>query len=188
MTEELDFYIEEAKESMEKTIRHLETELSKIRAGKVYPQILDNISIEYYDVETPLKQVADINNLDNKTLIIKPWEKNTLEAIEKAVIAANIGATPQNDGDVIRLPFPPLTEERRKELVKLAKHMAEQSRVSIRNIRRDANDELKKLQKDSTISEDQSKREIDEIQKLTNRYIEEVNSELEKKEKEIMEV
>ncbi len=187
MSEELNFYIEESKESMESTIHHFESELGKIRAGKASPQILDGIMVNYYDVETPINQVANIGNLDNKTLVIQPWEKNMLGSIEKAIMAANIGATPQSDGNVIRISMPPLTEERRMELVKSIKNMAEQSRVSIRNTRRDAKDAIKKLQNEG-VSEDLARDAENEVQKNTDDYISMIDKQLEAKEKEVMTV
>src|SRR6476646_10677029 len=151
--EEVLLTLELAEDSMKKAINHLEAELTKIRAGKANPQMLDGIVVDYYGSPTPLNQVANISVADVRTLTIQPWEKNMLQPIEKAIIGANIGVTPQNDGTIIRLFLPPLTEERRKELVKRVHGEGEHSRVAIRNIRRDSIEAIKKLQKDG-LSED----------------------------------
>jgi len=187
MTDELSLIREDADESMIKAINHLEAELVKIRAGRANPQIVDGIHVEYYGSPTPLNQVANITVADARTLTIQPWEKNMLQPIERAIIAANIGITPQNDGSIIRLFLPPLTEERRKEFVKKAHHEGENSRVSIRSIRRDAIEHIKKLQKDG-LSEDVAKDAESAIQNLTDRYITLIEKHLSQKEKEIMAV
>src|SRR5690349_24502592 len=153
MTDELSLIREDADESMIKAISHLEAELVKIRAGRATPQIVDGIMVEYYGSPTPLNQVANITVADARTLTIQPWEKNMLQPIERAIIAANIGITPQNDGNLIRLFLPPLTEERRRELVKRANGEGESSKVAIRNIRRESIEDIKKLQKEG-LSED----------------------------------
>ncbi len=187
MTDELTLIREDAGESMIKAIGHLEAELVKIRAGRANPQIVDGIMVEYYGSPTPLNQVANVTVADARTLTIQPWEKNMLQPIERAIIAANIGITPQNDGSLIRLFLPPLTEERRKEFVKRAHHEGENSRVSIRSIRRDAIEHIKKLQKDG-LSEDVAKDAEAEIQHLTDKYIGLIDKHLAQKEKEIMAV
>src|SRR5688572_7281491 len=156
MTDDLAFILEDASDSMKKAIAHLEAELVKIRAGRANPQMLDGISVDYYGSATPINQVANISVADARTLTIQPWEKNMLQPIERSIIAANIGITPQNDGALIRLFLPPLTEERRKEFVKKAHNEGEHSRVSVRSIRRDAIEHIKKLQKDG-LSEDVAK-------------------------------
>src|SRR5437762_12734648 len=148
MTDELSLILEEAGELMKKAIGHLEAELVKVRAGRASPQILDGITLDSYGSPTPLTQVANISVDDARTLTIQPWEKNMLQPIERAIIAANIGINPQNDGSIIRLFLPPLTEERRKELAKKAHHEGEHSRVAVRNIRRDALEHIKKMQKE----------------------------------------
>src|ERR1051325_9537067 len=153
MQEEIDLITEDAETSMKKAIGFLEIELAKIRAGKANPAMLDGISVNYYGSPSPINQVANINIMDARTISIQPWEKNMLQAIERAIIAANIGINPQNDGNTIRLFLPPLTEERRRELVKKANGEGEQSKISIRSIRRDAIEDIKKLQKDG-MSED----------------------------------
>ncbi|HEX6181446.1 MAG TPA: ribosome recycling factor, partial [Chitinophagaceae bacterium] len=184
MTDDLAFILEDASDSMKKAIAHLEAELVKIRAGRANPQMLDGISVDYYGSATPINQVANISVADARTLTIQPWEKNMLQPIERAIIAANIGVTPQNDGSIIRLFLPPLTEERRKEFVKKAHHEGEHSRVSVRSIRRDAIEHIKKLQKDG-LSEDVAKDAEKDIQALTDKYIAFVDKHLTAKEKEI---
>ena len=185
MTEELEMIIEDAEASMKKAIGFLEIELGKIRAGKATPAILDGISVTYYGAPTPISQVANINVMDARTISIQPWEKSTLQLIERAIIAANIGINPQNDGINIRLFLPPLTEERRKELVKKSAGEAEHSKVAIRNIRRDAIEEVKKLQKDG-VSEDTAKDSENGIQEMTDKYILLVEKHLLAKEKDVM--
>lgn len=187
MSDELSMIIEDASASMVKAISHLESELAKIRAGKASPMMLDGIMADYYGNPTPINQVANISTLDARTISIQPWEKNMLAVIERAIMAANIGITPQNDGNSIRLFLPPLTEERRKELVKKCNAEGEQAKVSIRNIRRDAIEQIKKLQKDGA-SEDESKDAESAAQAATDKYISLVEKHLDFKEKEIMAV
>ncbi len=176
-----------AEEHMKKAIDHLEVELVKIRAGKANPQMVDGITVDYYGSQMPLNQVSNVSVMDARTLSIQPWEKNMLQPIERAIIAANIGINPQNDGNIIRLFLPPLTEERRKELVKKCHAEGEHSRVAIRNIRRDAIEHIKKLQKNG-LSEDVSKDAEDNVQNLTDKFISAVDKHLASKEKEIMSV
>ena len=185
MVEDVQLTLELAEDSMKKAINHLETELAKIRAGKANPQMLDGIMVDYYGSPTPINQVGNITVLDARTISIQPWEKNMLQPIERAIIASNIGINPQNDGVNIRLFLPPLTEERRRELVKKSHGEGEHSKVSIRNIRRDAVEGIKKLQKNG-LSEDAAKDAEEEAQQLTNRYITVVDKHLATKEKEIM--
>ena len=187
MTEELELIIEDAEASMKKAVGFLEAELVKIRAGKANPNMLDGINVEYYGSPTPINQVANINIMDARTISIQPWEKKTLQLIERAIIAANIGMNPQNDGINIRLFLPPLTEERRKELVKKSAAEAEHSKVAIRNIRREAIEEVKRLQKEG-LSEDISKGAEKEIQDITDRYIAIVEKILTAKEKDVMSI
>lgn len=187
MSEELQKIGAEAENGMKKAINHLEIELTKVRAGKATPSILDGISADYYGTPTPISQIANIQVLDSRTISIQPWEKNMLAPIERSIMAANIGITPQNDGVNIRLFMPPLTEERRKELFKKASAEGEQSKVAIRNIRRDHIEQVKKLQKDGA-SEDACKGAEDVIQSLTDKHIALVEKVLEAKEKEIMTV
>lgn len=176
-----------ADEMMKKAINHLEAELVKIRAGKANPQMLDGIMVDYYGSPMPVNQVANINVMDARTLTIQPWEKNMLQPIERAIIAANIGINPQNDGVIIRLFLPPLTEERRRELVKRCQAEGEHSKVAIRNIRRDAIENIKKLQKNG-LSEDATKDAENDIQGITDRFIAQVEKHLATKEKEVMSV
>lgn len=187
MTEEIQLYLDEAREGMNKAIVHLEDELAKVRAGKANPAILSGVFVEYYGTNTPLNQVANVSTPDARTIMVKPWEKNMLEPIEKALFSANIGLTPQNDGEVIRLNLPILTEERRKELVKKVKLIGEQAKVSVRSVRRDANEAIKKLE-DEGVSEDEVKHGEELIQNLTDEFTTKVDKHLERKEQEIMTV
>lgn len=187
MQDDLTLIMDDAEDSMQKAIGHLELELTKIRAGKANPQILEGITVDYYGAPTPLQQVANVSVADARTLTIQPWEKNMLQPIERAIIASNIGINPQNDGQIIRMFLPPLTEERRKEFVKRAGGEAEQAKVAIRNIRRDGIEGIKKLQKDG-LSEDIAKDAEADIQELTNKYIDLVEKHLVQKEKDIMTV
>jgi ribosome recycling factor len=185
--EEIKTIRSNAEEHMKKAIDHLETELTKIRAGKANPQMVDGITVDYYGSPMPLNQVSNVSVMDARTLSIQPWEKNMLQPIERAIIAANIGINPQNDGNIIRLFLPPLTEERRKELVKKCHHEGEHSKVAVRNIRRDAIEHIKKLQKNG-LSEDATKDAEALVQEITDRYISAVDKHLALKEKEIMAV
>jgi ribosome recycling factor len=187
MSEDISQIVVAADDHMKKAITHLETELIKIRAGKATPQILDGIVVDYYGSPTPINQVGNINVMDARTLSIQPWEKNMLQPIERAIIAANIGINPQNDGSQIRLFLPPLTEERRRELVKKCQVEGEHSRVAIRNIRRDAIEHVKRLQKNG-LSEDIAKDAETNIQNITDKFITTVDKHLLSKEKEIMSV
>jgi ribosome recycling factor len=187
MPEDISQIVSSMEDHMNKAITHLETELIKIRAGKANPQILDGIVVDYYGNPTPINQVGNISVMDARTLSIQPWEKNMLQPIERAIIAANIGINPQNDGNQIRLFLPPLTEERRKELVKKCQGEGEHSKIAIRNIRRDALEHIKKLQKNG-LSEDLAKDTEASIQDITNKFISAVDKHLSSKEKEIMAV
>jgi ribosome recycling factor len=187
MSADLALIISDAEELMSKAINHLEQELAKIRAGKANPSMLDGIMVDYYGNPTPLNQVANVSTLDARTISIQPWEKSMLQHIEKGIMAANIGITPQNDGNIVRLFLPPLTEERRKELVKRCNGEGEHAKVSIRNIRRDAIEQIKKAQKDGA-SEDACKDAEKEAQDSTDRYTAMVEKHLAAKEKEIMSV
>ena len=179
--------LKQAKETMNATVAHFDKELQKVRAGKASPQMLDGIKVDYYGNPTPIGQVANVNTPDAHQIVIQPWERNMLPIIEKAILAANIGVTPQNNGEFIRLVVPAPTEERRKELVKKAKQEAEQTKVAIRNIRRTANDDAKKL-KDDGVEEDAVKKLEGDIQKATDEAISKVDKIMEAKEKEIMTV
>ena len=185
MSEELNIILEDTLASMTKAINHLEAELVKIRAGKANPNMLDGIMADYYGTPTAINQVANITAMDARTLSVQPWEKNMLAVIERAIIAANIGINPQNDGNIIRLFLPPLTEERRKELVKRCNAEGENAKISIRNIRRDSIENIKKLQKDG-LSEDEAKDAELETQNTTDKYISLIEKHLAAKEKEIM--
>jgi len=187
MNEEAQFCLEEAQEGMTSAIAHLEKEFQKIRTGKASPQMLDGIRIDYYGAMTALDQVANINTPDPKQIIVQPWDKSVISLIEKAIMAANLGFNPKNEGEVLRIIVPPLTEDRRKDLVKRAKMEAENARVSVRNIRRMANDIAKKLEKDGVPEDDIAKLEQN-IQEATNNCIAKVDKLLEAKEKDIMTV
>lgn len=187
MAEELEQIVDDAESHMKKAIGHLEVELTKVRAGKANPSMLDGLNVDYYGAPTPINQVANVTVLDARTISIQPWEKNMLAPIEKSIMQANIGITPQNDGVQIRLFMPPLTEERRREMVKKAAGEGEHSKVAIRNIRRDAIEHVKKLQKNG-LSEDVAKDGEKRIQDITDKYIVLVDKHLAAKEKEIMAV
>lgn len=176
-----------AEERMEKAILSLKRDLATLRAGRATTSLLDRIQVEYYGAPTPINQLANISTPDTRTLLIQPWDKTSLSDIERAIMKSDIGLTPANDGSIIRLSIPPLTEERRMELVKLTKKFGEEAKVAIRNIRRDANDDIKKMEK-SGISEDESRGHQEDIQKTTDKFIAEVDKVLVSKEKEIMEV
>ena len=185
MAEDLNGILEHTEQLMRKAVDHLEVELGKIRAGKANPSMLDGIMAEYYGNPTPINQVANISVLDARTITIQPWEKSMIQPIERGIIAANIGLNPQNDGNSIRLFLPPLTEERRKELVKRCNAEGESAKVSVRSIRRDAIENIKKLQKDG-LSEDAAKDGEKDVQDVTDRFISLVEKHLVAKEKEIM--
>lgn len=176
------------KSHMEKSVESLRKEYQKVRTGRATTALLDDIKVNYYDTPTQLNQVASLTIPEARTIVIQPWEAKLIPLIEKAILNANIGLTPTNDGKVIRLTLPPLTEERRKEIVKSLKKMAEDAKVALRNIRRDAIDELKKLEKDKKISEDDLKRAEKEVQDVTNNYVAKIDEVLAAKEKEVMEV
>lgn len=185
MNEEIEIILEETEERMLNAISHLESELAKLRAGKATPMLLDGITIDYYGVITPLGQVSNINTPDPKTIVVQPWEKNILGIIEKAILASNIGLTPMNNGEMIRINVPALTEERRLQLVKKVKNEGENARISIRNSRKWANDELKRLLKEG-MAEDLEKEATDSVQEHTNNYVKKVDSVIETKEKDLM--
>jgi ribosome recycling factor len=187
MNEDIQFVLDNAKEQMDKAVSHLESELVKVRAGKASPTMLEGVMVDYYGTRTPLNQVANVNTGDARTLVIQPWEKSMLTPIEKAIMAANLGLNPQNDGVLIRILVPALTEERRRDLVKKAKSEAENAKVSLRTIRKEANEELKKLQKAGT-PEDEVKEGENRVQTLTDSYVVKCDKHLEIKEKEIMTV
>ena len=185
MTEKVQFVIDESKERMDKAIAHLETELGSLRAGKANPRMLDTVMVDYYGTLTPISQVANIGTPDPKTIAIQPWEKTMIDPIERAIINSNLGFAPQNNGELIRINIPALTEERRITLVKQVSAEGENAKVSIRSARKDANDEIKSMEKDG-LSEDDSKRAIENIQKITDQYSEKIDQVLKAKEEDIM--
>jgi len=178
----------DAEARMGKSIDALRQDLKKLRTGRAHPSLLEQITVEYYGSPMPLAQVANINIDDSRTLAVVPWEKNMLSVVEKAIMASDLGLNPNNNGSVIRVPLPPLTEERRKDMIKLVKAEGEKGKVAIRNIRRDANADLKGLLKDKEISEDEERKAEDDIQKITDKKIAELDKVLEEKEKDLMEI
>jgi len=187
MTEEVQFIIDETTERMEKAISHLETELASLRAGKANPRMLDTVSIDYYGSQTPISQVANVGTPDAKTIAIQPWEKSMIEPIERAIINSNLGFNPQNNGEIIRINIPALTEERRRTLVKQVNAEGENAKVSVRSARKDANSEIKKL-KDDGLSEDDAKKAEDEVQKMTDKFGEKIDKIVKLKEEDIMKI
>ncbi len=185
MEEDVQLILDIAEDKMEKAIDYLHDELAKLRAGKASPHMLDGITVDYYGATTPLNQVSNINTPDPRSITVQPWEKSMLEPIEKAILHANLGFNPVNNGEILRIVVPALTEERRKNLVKQVRNEGENARVSIRNARREANEELKKLQKEG-LPEDSEKRAEQEVQKLTDSYSQKVDELLQKKEDDIM--
>lgn len=177
-----------SKDKMQKSFDSLLHQYSKVRTGRASASILDDVRINYYGQPTPVKQLCNISIPEPRLIIIQPWDKTTLADIEKAILAANLGITPENDGNVIRLPFQPLTEEKRKDIVKNLKKLAEDARVAVRNIRREANEHAKKMKKDSEISEDEEKKLLKEVQDLTDEWIKKIDEVEKAKEKEILEV
>ncbi|MBM7094206.1 MULTISPECIES: ribosome recycling factor [Alteribacter] len=180
--------INQAKERMDKSIESLRKELATLRAGRANPSILDKVQVEYYGMMTPLNQLATISVPEARMLTIQPFDKSSLADIERAIQKADLGLSPSNDGNIIRITIPALTEERRAELVKLVRRYSEDAKVAIRNIRRDSNDELKKLQKDGELTEDELRRSQDDVQKVTDSYVTTIDGIADNKEKEIMEV
>lgn len=187
MNEDAKMVLEETQDSMNKSLVHLDREFQKLRAGKASPQMLEGVMVEYYGTMTPIEQTANINTPDPRQIIVQPWDKSVLGEIEKAILAANLGFNPKNEGEILRIIVPPLTEERRLEMVKKAKAEAENTRISIRNVRRSANEMAKDLEKEG-LPEDEAKKLQDDIQKATDEHIEKVDKMLEAKEKDIMTV
>jgi len=185
---EIEAQFQEAKSKMEKAIDSLKKDFSKVRTGRANPSILDSVRIDYYGVSTPINQLGNISVPDAQLIIITPWEKKVLPDIERAIFKADVGLTPQNDGKVIKITIPALSEERRKEMVKLIKKIAEGHKTSVRNIRRDANNAIKTQEKDKILSEDQSKKESDRIQKITDHTISAIDQLTQEKEKELLQV
>lgn len=175
-------------DKMQKSFESMLHQYSKVRTGRASASVLDDIRINYYGQPTPVKQLCNISIPEPRTIVIQPWDKTTLADIEKAILAANLGITPENDGNVIRLPFQPLTEDKRKDIVKSLKKMAEEARVAVRNIRRDANDQLKKMEKAGEISEDEEKKQLKDVQDITDEWINKIDEVEKSKEKEILEV
>jgi ribosome recycling factor len=182
----IDDIQKKATERMKKSIEALKHELAKIRTGRAHPSLLDHITVSYYGNEVPLSQTANITAEDSRTLSVTPWERSMIPAIEKAIMTSDLGLNPNTAGTVIRVPMPPLTEQRRRDLIKVVRHEAENARVAVRNIRRDANNELKAGLKEKLISEDQERRSQEQVQKLTDQYIKEVDSLLEEKETDLL--
>ena len=180
--------VEDAESRMLKSVESLKTELTKIRTGRAHPSLLDHVMVDYYGSMTPIKQIASVVAEDSRTLAVTPWEKPMVAAIEKAIMTANLGLNPASQGTVIRVPMPALTEERRRDLVKVVKAEGEGAKVAVRNIRRDANGDFKDLLKEKEISEDENRKAEDRIQKLTDKYVTDVDKVLEAKEKEMMEI
>lgn len=187
MEEEVQIILEDAREMMGKSIERLDREMDKVRAGRANPKMLESVLVDYYGSQTPISQVANINTPDPRTIAIQPWEKGLIPAIEKAIMAANLGMNPDNNGEMVRINVPPLTEERRKDLVKQVKKMGEDARISIRNIRRDANDTFKNMKKDG-LPEDMEKASVESMQKITDKFAAIIEEMLDKKEKDILTV
>ena len=185
--EEIELFLDDAKDTMEKALKHLAIELTKIRAGKASTQMLDGIQVEYYGTPTPLNQVAALNTPDARTIVVKPFEKKLIAEVEKAIRNSNVGLSPTNDGELIRLNVPPLTEERRRDLVKKVKQEVETAKVNVRNIRKDTNDDIRKLVKEG-VSEDAVKMGEERVQKLTDSFIARVDEVFAAKEKDILSV
>ncbi len=184
----IDEILEDAKSRMGKSIESFKQALSKIRTGRAHPSLLDHIKVEYYGSDVPLSQVANITVEDSRTLVVNPWEKPMVQAVEKAIMKSDLGLNPNTAGTVIRIPMPQLTEERRRDMVKIVRSEAEGARVAIRNIRRDANSDFKELLKEKEISEDDERRASERVQKLTDQYVDEVEKLVEVKEAELMEI
>ena len=180
--------LNDAKGRMKKTVEHLSRDLAAVRAGRANPALLDGIMVDYYGQSTPINQLANIAIPEARLLVIQPWDKSVIPEIEKAIMKSDLGINPNNDGNVIRLAIPTLTEERRKEIVKVVRKRAEEARIATRNIRREANDDIKQAEKDKLLSEDESKKRLDVIQQLTDNIIKDIDRVLETKEKEVMEV
>jgi len=178
----------DSEERMAKSIEHLVKDLASLRAGRANPAMVEKITVEYYGVPTPINQLANIMVPEARLLVIQPWDKSSIADIEKAIMKSDLGVNPSNDGNVIRIAIPQLTEERRRDIVKVVKKKGEEAKVAVRNIRREANDMLKSAEKEKLISEDEGKKGIDEIQKFTDKYVKDIDVVLQNKEKDIMEV
>ena len=188
MSEMIELIEKDAEDRMKKSVESLKAEFIKIRTGRAHTSLLDHVKVDYYGSEVPINQASNVTVIDNRTLGVTPWEKTMAGKLEKAIRDSDLGLNPTNLGDTLRVPLPPMTEDRRRELVRVVKHEAENAKVAIRNIRRDANHELKSLVKDKEISEDDERRAEEVVQKLTDKYVGKVDEELGKKETELMEV
>jgi len=184
----IDDIKKDAAQRMGKSVEALRHELAKIRTGRAHPSLLDHVMVSYYGSSVPIKQVANVNAEDARTLVVVPWEKGMVQAVEKAIMQSDLGLNPNTAGTVIRVPMPPLTEERRRDLIRVARHEAEQARVAVRNIRRDANAELKEMVKEKMISEDDERRGQDLVQKLTDQYVKEIDEVLAEKETDLLSI
>ena len=178
----------ETEDRMDKAVTALERDFGKLRTGRASTSLVDNIKVDYYGTPTPISQLASVAVPDSRTVTIQPWDRGAFAGVEKAILKSDLGLTPVNDGKVIRISIPPLTEERRKELSKIARKYGEDAKVAVRNIRRDANDQLKKLEKDKSLSEDELKKAMDDVQKMTDKFVALVDSKCQAKEKEIMDI
>jgi ribosome recycling factor len=184
----IDDIKKDAAERMSKSVEALRHKLAKIRTGRAHPSLLDHVMVSYYGSDVPIKQVANVNVEDARTLTVTPWERNMVQAVEKAIMSSDLGLNPNTAGTVIRVPMPPLTEERRRDLIRVARHEAEQARVAVRNVRRDANHELKELVKEKMISEDDERRGQEIVQKLTDQFVKEIEQVVEEKETDLMSI
>ena len=184
----IDEILTDAESRMGKSVDSLRSELTKIRTGRAHPSLLDQVSVDYYGTETPINQVANVTVEDSRTLAVAPWEKPMIAVVEKAIINSGLGLNPSTAGNLIRIPMPPLTEERRRELVKVVKNEGENAKIAVRNIRRDANSDFKELLKEKEVSEDESRSGEDSVQKLTDKFVKSVDEVIAAKEKELMEI
>ncbi len=183
-----DSILLDAEDRMDKAMAALDRDFGKLRTGRASTALVDGIKVDYYGTPTPISQLASVAVPDSRTVTIQPWDKGSFSGVEKAILKSDLGLTPVNDGKIIRISIPPLTEERRKELVKVSRKYTEDAKVAVRNVRRDANDQLKKLEKDKTISEDELKKANDDVQKLTDKYVADADKRCQAKEKEIMDI
>lgn len=188
LDEEIELLLEDARDHMDKTVGFLQSELNAIRAGRASPTMLQNIRVEYYGTQTPLNQMASVSAPQPDLLVVQPWDRSALQSIEKAILTENLGLNPSNDGQIIRVPVPPLSEERRKNLVKTARGRGEEAKIAVRNIRRHVKDEIKATQERESLSEDMRYLAEDRLQEMTNEFIEKIDHVLDRKEEEIMEV
>lgn len=185
---DMDTILLDAEERMEKAIGSLDREFAKLRTGRASTSLVDNIKVDYYGTPTPINQLASVSVPDSRTLTIQPWDRSAFALVEKAIMKSDLGLNPVNDGKIIRISIPPLTEERRKDLVKVARKYTEEAKVAVRNVRRDMNEALKKMLKDKAITEDEERKGVDDVQKLTDKHIKLCDDALAKKEKEILEI